>query len=397
MVLLEGPRTAGKSTALRELARRLGGEVLDLDDPATRDAVATDPATMIQSESLVCIDEYQHAPAVLDAIKARLNRSARPGQFVLTGSARHESLPAAAQALTGRLHRMTVYPLAQAELEATRPDLLAKLLAASASGPSGASTTSRQDYLQRSTRGGFPLALARRSEAARNRWFDDYVRLTLERDVRELSKVRQARALPILLERLAGQTAQVLNTTAAATATGIDPHTARDYVRLLESVFLIQLLPAWGTTLTSRSANAPKVHVLDSGVAARLLRLTPDKLSRRDPTSLTQLGHLLETFVVAELLKEASWMDGIAGVGHWRTYDGVEVDLVVERDDGGVVAFEVKAAGRVPGEDFRGLRKLREALGDAFLAGAVLYTGERSYTFEDRLHALPIDRLWTTQ
>ena len=397
MVLLEGPRTAGKATALRELARRLGGEVLDLDDPATRDAVATDPATMIQSESLVCIDEYQHAPAVLDAIKARLNRSARPGQFVLTGSARHESLPAAAQALTGRLHRMTVYPLAPAELEATRPDLLAKLLAASASGPSGASTTSRQDYLQRSTRGGFPLALARRSEAARNRWFDDYVRLTLERDVRELSKVRQARALPVLLERLAGQTAQVLNTTAAATATGIDPHTARDYVRLLESVFLIQLLPAWGTTLTSRSANAPKVHVLDSGVAARLLRLTPDKLSRRDPTSLTQLGHLLETFVVAELLKEASWMDGIAGVGHWRTYDGVEVDLVVERDDGGVVAFEVKAAGRVPGEDFRGLRKLREALGDAFLAGAVLYTGERSYTFEDRLHALPIDRLWTTQ
>ena len=394
VVLLEGPRTVGKSTALRELARRLGGEVLDLDDPATRDAVAADPSTMIQSDSLICIDEYQHAPAVLDAIKARLNRSTRPGQFVLTGSARHESLPAAAQALTGRLHRMTVYPLAQSELEAARPDLLGRLLAASAAGQS-ASTTSRQDYLERLTRGGFPLALARRSESARNRWFDDYIRLTLERDVRELSKVRQARALPVLLERLAGQTAQVLNTTAAATATGIDPHTARDYIRLLESVFLIHLLPAWGTTLTSRSANAPKVHVLDPGVAARLLRLTPDKLARRDPTSLTQLGHLLETFVVAELLKEASWMDGVAGAGHWRTYDGVEVDLVIERDDGGVVAFEVKAAGRVPGDDFRGLRKLRETLGDAFLAGTVLYTGQRTYTFEDRLHAMPVDRLWT--
>ncbi len=105
----------------------------------------------------------------------------------------------------------------------------------------------------------------------------------------------------------------------------------------------------------------------------------------------------METFVVAELLKEASWMDGIAGVGHWRTYDGVEVDLIVERDDGAVVAFEVKAAARVPGEDFRGLRKLREALGDAFLAGTVLYTGQRAYTFEDRLHAVPIDNLWTSQ
>jgi len=396
VVLLEGPRTVGKSTALREIARRLGGEVLDLDDPATRDAVASDPSTMIQSDRLICIDEYQHAPAVLDAIKARLNRSARPGQFVLTGSARHESLPAAAQALTGRLHRMTVYPLAQAELDATRPDLLGRLLAGSPASPSELSTTSRQDYLERLTRGGFPLALARHSEAARNRWFDDYVRLTLERDVRALSKVRQARALPALLERLAGQTAQVLNATAAAAAAGIDPHTARDYIRLLESVFLIQLLPAWGTTLTSRSANAPKIHVLDPGVTARLLRLTPDKLARRDPTSLTQLGHLLETFVVAELLKEASWMDGIAGVGHWRTYDGVEVDLIIERDDGAVVAFEVKAAARVPGEDFRGLRKLREALGDAFLAGAVLYTGQRAYTFEDRLHTVPIDNLWAS-
>lgn len=396
VILLEGPRTVGKSTTLRELAERLGGEILDLDDPATRDAMLADPATMIEGSNLVCIDEYQHAPSVLDAIKARLNRSTRPGQFLLTGSARHESLPAAAQALTGRLHRMTVRPLAQAELEGTRPDFLNQVLSSPAqAGTGGASTTARHDYLERLTRGGLPLALARRNESTRHRWFDDYVRLTLERDVRELSKVRQARALPVLLERLAGQTGQVLNATAAANAAGIDPHTARDYIRLLESVFLIQLLPAWGTTLTSRSANAPKVHVLDSGVAARLLRLTPDKLARRDPTSLTQLGHLLETFVVAELLKEASWMDGIAGVGHWRTYDGVEVDLVVERDDGAIAAFEVKAASRVPGDGFRGLRKLRDALGDAFLAGVVLYTGTRGYDYEDRLHVVPIDRLWT--
>jgi predicted AAA+ superfamily ATPase len=397
VVLLEGPRTVGKSTALRTLADRLGGAVLDLDDLATRDAVLTDPATMIGNPGLTCIDEYQHAPAVLDAIKAELNRSSRPGQFLLTGSARHESLPLAAQALTGRLHRMAIYPLAQSELEGTRPELLSRLFGdpneVDAGGPSA---TTREEYIARVTRGGFPLALARATEPARNRWFDDYIRLTLERDVRELSKVRQARALPALLQRLAGQTAQVLNVTAAARDTQMDAHTARDYVRLLESVFLIYQLPAWGKTLTTRSATAPKIHVLDSGVAARLLRLAPDKLAHRDATSLTELGHLLETFVVGELLKEASWMDGIAGLGHWRTYDGVEVDLIVERDDGAVVAFEVKAAGRVPGDDFRGLRKLRDSLGEAFVAGVVLCTGGRGYTFEDRLHVLPIDRLWTT-
>jgi len=119
----------GKSTALRTLAEHLNGEVLDLDDLATRDATLTDPTTVIASSGLTCIDEYRHAPAVLDAIKVQLNRSTRPGQFILTGSARHESLPVAAQALTGRLHRMAIYRLAQSELEGTAPNLLARLFA----------------------------------------------------------------------------------------------------------------------------------------------------------------------------------------------------------------------------------------------------------------------------
>ena len=257
------------------------------------------------------------------------------------------------------------------------------------------STTAREEYTERIARGGFPLALARSSAPSRHRWFDDYVRLTLERDVRELSKVRQARALPLLLDRLAGQTAQVLNVSRAAESAGMDANTARGYIRLLQAVFLIHELPAWGKTMTSRSSSAPKVHVLDSGVATRLLRLTPEKLARRDPASLTEFGHLLETFVVGELMKDASWMDGITGLGHWRTYEGHEVDLVVERDDGAVIGFEVKAATRVAGNDFRGLRKLRDTVGEAFVAGVVLYTGARGYNYEDRLHALPIDRLWT--
>ena len=120
-------------------------------------------------------------------------------------------------------------------------------------------------------------------------------------------------------------------------------------------------------------AGKPKVHVVDSGVAARLLRLTPERLARLDPASLTEFGHILETFVVVELLKQASWLDGIAGFGHWRTHDGDEVDLVVERDDGSVVAFEVKAGSRVAPEDLRPLRKLREAAGDAFVAGIALW------------------------
>jgi predicted AAA+ superfamily ATPase len=109
---------------------------------------------------------------------------------------------------------------------------------------------------------------------------------------------------------------------------------------------------------------------------------------------LQQFGHLLETFVVCEAIKQVSWLDGIAGCGHWRTHDGDEVDLVVEREDGALVAFEVKSGSRVPGDAFKGLRKLRDATAEAFVAGVVLYLGQCSYTYEDRLHVMPVDSLW---
>ena len=398
VLLLEGPRTVGKSTLLRQLAEARSAILLDLDDPATREAVAADPALFVSAPGTVCVDEYQRAPVVLDAIKAELNRDSRPGRFVLAGSARHDSLPQVAQALTGRLSRLTVYPLSQGELMGTRGELVASLfedpVKVVAAEP--ISTTTREEYIERLVAGGFPMALARRP-SSRGRWFDDYVALTLERDVRELSRVRQGAVLRALLSRLASQTAQVLNIDAVARDLGMDHTTAESYTRLLEAVFLVFRLPAWGKALGSRTAARPKLHVLDSGVAARLGRLSAERLGRRDPTALTELGHLLETFVVGELMKSASWLDRVAVVGHWRTHDDDEVDLVVERDDGTIVAFEVKAAGRVSGDDLGPLRKLRARTGERFVAGVVLYTGQRSYSYESRLHVLPIECIWKSR
>jgi uncharacterized protein len=396
VVLIEGPRSVGKSTLLKEVAFACGGRVLDLDDPATRDAVSVDPARFLEGGQTVCIDEYQKVPLVLDAIKAVLNRGTNPGMFVLTGSTRHDALPRAAQSLTGRLSRLSVFPLSQGEQANVQEGFLDGLLR----NPdevvtSELSMTTRDEYIERICRGGFPLALAASTDRARKRWIDQYLQLTLERDVTELSRLRQGHLLGVLLGRLAGQTAQVLNVEKAARDVGLDKATTDSYVSLLEKVFLIHRLPAWGKTLTARSAATPKIHVLDSAVAARLLRVTPEKLATLDPTVQTELGHLVETFTVGELLKQASWTDDVAGVGHWRTHDADEVDFVVELESGGVVGFEIKTGNRVPGDQFKALKKLRDAVGANFLGGYVLYFGERSYTFEDRLHVVPLDRLWT--
>ncbi len=395
VVGLQGPRSVGKSTLLRQLAARAGVDVVDLDDPALRDAAAADPVAFVSGPDPVCIDEYQHVPIVLDAIKAELNRRQRPGAFVLAGSTRHDALPAAAQALTGRLHLVSIRPLSQGEISGHREDFVEACLSDPGRlvGPE-VSTTGRRDYIERVVAGGFPMALQRPAGPARRRWFDDYVQQTIERDLLELSRISQRAKLPQLLERLAGQSAQLLNVRAAAQAIDLEPRTAENYTKLLEAVFLLERVPAWGTTLRARAGSGAKVHVVDSGVAARLLRLSPARLASLQPAALSEFGHLLETFVVGEILKQASWSDVVTGYGHWRTHDGDEVDLVLERDDGCITAFEVKAGGRVTGA-LKGLRKLRSALGDRFIGGVALYTGARSYRFEDRIYVLPIDRLWT--
>lgn len=397
VIALHGPRSVGKSTLLRTFAGARDIDVIDLDDPATRDAVLANTSLAVSAPAPLCIDEYHKALDVLDAIKARLNREgALAGTAVLTGSTRHDAIPRTAQALTGRLHVLTILPLSQGEIEGHHEDLLPALLAdadgAVAAHPTSATT--RDDYVGRVMAGGFPLAL-RRDGAARSRWFSDYVRLSVERDAVELSRIRQRKVLDQLLNRLAAQTGQMLNV--AAAARGIDAHreTIDGYVRLLEDLFLIQTLPAWGKTLRARAARLPKVHVVDSGLAASLLGSSAQKLASLDPTHLSEFGHLIETFVVGELRKQLSWLDEPVTLGHWRVDDD-EVDAVMEFDDGRVLGFEVKANERVSGKDLGGLRKLRDTLGHRFVAGVAFSTGARSYTFEDRLHVLPIDRLWRT-
>jgi hypothetical protein len=395
VIAVHGARTVGKSTLLRSLASFAGRELVDLDDPPTRDAVEANLSAFAGAESPVFVDEYQHVPAILDAIKAELNRDLRPGRFVLTGSTRYASLPAAAQSLTGRLHVMTLWPLSQGEIDGVEERFAQRLLTDPATlvAPA-ASGTARTEYVDRILRGGFPLAVRRKAGPHRNRWFDDYIDLVIERDVAELSRIRQREKMPQLIARLAGQTAQILNLAPLARATGIERSTTENYVRLLEAAFVVHRLPAWGTTLRARASSKPKIHMVDTGVAGRMLRVTPDRLAAAQPQAMSELGHLLETFCVGEVLKQVSWMDIPAQPGHWRTHDGDEVDLVLERDDGAVACIEVKAGERPSARDFRGLRKLRDTLGERFLGGVVLHLGRHGFTTDDRLYAVPVDRLW---
>lgn len=397
VVALTGARSVGKSVLLRQLAAEHDVTVIDLDDLDTRDLAATDPQSFVDGPAPVCIDEFQHVPAVLDAIKAELNRASAPGRYVITGSTHYSALPRAAQSLTGRATVVSAWPLSQGEIDGVREDLVPRLLAGDIDPARlSAGRTSREDYARRVLAGGFPQALGL-PDAMRAQWFADYVTLVCERDVIALSKVRQRAQLPRLLTHLAAQSAQLLNISEAARSVRLEMSTAENYTHLLESVFLLHRLPAWGTTLGSKSGALPKLHLVDTGIAGYLLRITSEKLARRLPQALTEFGHLMETFVVNEVLKQASWSPQPVRAGHWRDRGGDEVDLVLEQVDGSVTGIEVKAAARVQPGDALGLLTLARRIGAQWLGGVVFHTGRHAVMLDAgrRIVALPVDALWS--
>jgi predicted AAA+ superfamily ATPase len=396
VVILTGPRTVGKSTLLAGLSREFDRPVLDLDQPEARAAATADPGFFASGPDPVLIDEFQHAPELLDAIKAELNRDTRPGRFVLTGSTRYTVLPQAAQSLTGRAHIVNVLPLSQGELDGHREHFIDLLWRnPERIPPAAAPACSRDEYVNRILAGGFPMILQRQTSRARTSWFADYVDLVVMRDVLDIARIRQREALPRLLRQFAAQTGQLLNITKAGQAIGLESSTANRYATLLEAAFMIQRLPAWGETLGKRLSAHPKVHIIDPGLAGWLLGLSTAKINSRNPAALTEFGHLVETFAVGEILKQVSWTDEVITASHFRTEAGDEVDLVLETWDGRVAGFEIKAGTRIKDPDLNGLRLLRDRLGDRFAGGFVFNLGELAYRKESKIAVMPLSALWS--
>jgi predicted AAA+ superfamily ATPase len=166
--------------------------------------------------------------------------------------------------------------------------------------------------------------------------------------------------------------------------------TIRDYVTLLERIFLLERLPPWHSNRLSRLIKTPKLHLGDTGLVAALHGHEAPALLKDRAT----LGPLLETFVFQELRRQASWQEEAIAFHHFRDKDGAEVDIVLERGGHQVAGVEVKASATVTAADFRGLRKLQDASGPRFAGGVVLYDGETSAGFGERLYAVPIRTLW---
>ncbi|MCO8276303.1 ATP-binding protein [Actinoplanes sp. TRM 88003] len=390
VVLVNGARQAGKSTLTRlATADRTGTTVRLLDDPTVLRAAQDDPASFVDHSGLMVIDEIQLAPELLRPIKLKVDLDPRPGQFILTGSSRVLALRTLPDALPGRMEIIELWPFSQGEL-GREPDDFVDAAFRHGDTLDRSSSLRRRDYLERAVAGGFPEAV-RRTPRRRAAFFDSYLSTLIERDVLELSSIERRGDMFKLLTLLAGRAAHLLVPGTLAGQVGLSRSTLVRYLELLSSVFLIKSVPAWSTNLTQRAVGTSKLALVDTGVACHLIGQDAARLGEPGGAA----GQIVENFVLMELARQLTWAEQRASLFHFRTKDGVEVDGVLQTPDGRVVGIEVKAGASVRTEDLRGLRHLARLLGDRFVAGYVLYTGQQTLSFGDRIRALPLDALWT--
>lgn len=389
IVLIHGPRQCGKTTLAQTFGKAHRFTYFNFDDDVVLSAAKADPIGFVADlPQRAILDEVQRVPEIFPALKTTVDRDHSFGRFLLTGSANVLLIPRLAESLAGRMEILRLHPLSQSELAHHEPGFLDSLFEASFQ-------TRRFERMgsmlaDRVVAGGYPRALTRTTSRRRAVWYRDYIETLVQRDVLDLARIRSLDVLPRLLELSAGQTAQLFNVSDLASPFQVSRQTIREYVTLLERVFLLERLSPWHSNRTSRLIKTPKLHIGDTGLASVLLGLDAATLVKDRKT----LGQLLETFVFQEFRRQASWHRDALRFHHFRDRDGREVDIVIERSARELAGIEIKAASTVTGRDFRGLRKLKEYSGERFTSGVVLYDGEASVPFGEGLFAVPIRALW---
>lgn len=388
VVLVVGPRQAGKTTLVRQLAGS-GMQYITLDDAAARQSAEDDPAGFIRNLDRAVIDEVQRAPELLLAIKKTVDEDRRPGRFLLTGSADLMTLPRVADSLAGRMETKLLLPLSQAEMESSTGNWIDSVFAGVI--PSVTRESLGQDLMSRVLKGGYPEAVSRINEDRRIEWAQGYLNAIIARDVVEIAQVDKLYQMPQLFKAMGHTAGQMSNYTKLGGQVGLDSKTTNRYVGIFEQLYLIARVPVWAANHVNRVVKTPKLQFIDSGLLAATLGFTAQEAER----DRTRFGALLETFVYNELLKFASSATRRYQLLYYRDVTGTEVDMVIESAAGDVVGVEVKSSATPRVKDFAGLEKFAALAGERFKLGVLFYDGDQTLPFGDRLWAVPISTLWS--
>lgn len=392
-LMVVGPRAAGKTTT----AERRATTTIRLNRDAEAAAFEADPDAALRGlAELVLLDEWQTVPTVFGAVRRAVEKEARPGRFLMTGSVRAE-LENEVWPGTGRVQRLVMYPMTMRELSGNvdGPTFLDRV-AAGVELTVPAETPDLRGYVELALRSGFPTPALQLTGRAREFWLESYIDDLLTHDVEQLeeppTRKRDVQRLRRYFEACVLNSAGIPEHKTLYDAAQITRPTAIGYDNLLADLFTVDQVPAWSSNRLKRLVRRPKRYVVDPALIAAALRIDENGILRDG----NLLGRILETFVAAQLRPEVRLSETRPRLYHLRTEHGRrEIDLLAELGGQQLIAIEVKADA-APGKARAGhLTWLRDTVEEGtFVAGIVLHTGPRVYALDEKITAAPISVLW---
>ena len=385
VVVITGLRQSGKTTFLQKDAVFRGRRYYTLDDFAVLEAARRDPDGLVAGNEPITVDEVQRCPELLIAIKRAVDRSREPGRFVLSGSANLALLSAVTESLAGRAVYLTLTPFTRREtmgLQARKPFVVSLLDGKLPRRPPTAAAVREAEIML----GGMPSLVT--GEAKRpGLWFLGYEQTYLERDLRDLANVADLVAFRSVMRLAALRSGQILNHSDLARDVKLPPSTVTRYLHLLETSMILEKLPPYLRSRTTRLIKSPKIYVNDSGIAGHLTGVRSLAADADEPLR----GPLFETYVYQNLAGILSSRAPRSDVFFWSVQGRHEVDFVITRGHD-VVAVEVKAGRRFHEKDFNGLRAFASKTGRV-RAAVLAYNGEEMVSLGAPFYAVPISML----
>ncbi|MHB8693744.1 MAG: ATP-binding protein [Solirubrobacteraceae bacterium] len=396
-IALEGAKAVGKTATANQRAKT----VYRLDDETQRSIAEADLDRVLDAVKPILIDEWQHVPPVWDKVRRAVDDGAAPGSFLLAGSASPDG--AGTHSGAGRIVRLRIRPMSLAERVPGEASVsLAALLSGSRPAPSGRTRLTLAQYTDEILQSGFP-GLRQLNGRALRLQLDSYLQRVVDRDFRELGHTpRNPDGLRRWMSAYAAATATVatFERIREASTAGSETPPARStvlpYREVLQRLFLLDEVPGWQPSRNQlgQLALPPKHHLVDPALAARLLNATAKDLLAGEspgppvPRDGTLLGALFESLVTLSVRVYAQAAE--AKVSHFRTRGGRhEVDLILERDDGRVIAIEVKLGADAKSDSVRHLNWLQQQMGDDLLERVVITTGPEAYRRADGICVIP--------
>lgn len=333
--LVTGSRQTGKSTLLMHALK--GYHYVTLDDPKMRQQAIEDPELFLsQYQTPLIIDELQYAPNILSYIKIRVDKDRRNyGQYVLTGSQTFQLMEGVSESLAGRIAIFHLYPFSWEEVDQI-PDHKGSMF-------------QLQKVLKQMTRGFYPEAFIN-PEVDPNLWYGSYLATYIQRDVRQVKAITDLSRFQSFVYLLATRAGQILKLSEVAKECGISQPTAKDWLSILESTYIIYLLKPFQTNQTKRLVKSPKLFFVDTGLLCYLLGFSSEEVLMKN----FNRGHIFENMVIMEGIKRLSCQGEYSDCFFYRTASGVEVDLIVKRK-GCLEGYEIKFAETLSKEMAKGL------------------------------------------